>query len=390
MSIWAIGFVSLLVNSSAVIIFSLFPLYVTKVLGVSLIGLGFIEAIGELFAWFTRIFSGVLSDYLHRRKPLLMVAYSLMAVSRFIFPLAPFVSLLVGARAIDRIANGLQASPREALVGDAAPAHLKGASYGLRQTLAVLGSFAGSLLMYYLFRQVGIDYTLAFWLASIPVCVALFILYFFVRDRIDIKAKKPLNLKPFHLVDILHLPREYWLVIGVAGLFMMSNYSGAFMILQTERAGLAEHEITLVMVIQNLAAFLFAFPIGWLSDKLGRLTFLAIGFGLVIISNLFLSVTESLPMVLVGVAIWGVQIGINQSVIMAKIADASPLHLRGSAFGIYYILVGLTLFISNTVSGWLSHHHGVQSIFFASSIVAFVALLLLPLLRSKHKTKVAV
>lgn len=385
MSIWAIGFVSLLINTSAVIIFSLFPLYVTKVLGISLIGLGFIEAIGELFAWFTRIFSGVISDYLHRRKPLLLAAYGLMAVTRFIFPIASHVTWLVGARAADRVANGLQASPREALVGDAAPPHLKGASYGLRQTLALLGSFTGSLLLLYLFHQVGINYILAFWLASIPVCMALIILYFFVHDRIDLKAKRPLKLKPFHLADILNLPKAYWIVILVAGFFMMSNYSGAFMILQTERAGLAEQEITLVMVIQNLAAFLAAFPIGWLSDRLGRLAFLSLGFGLVIVSNLFLSVTSSLPLVLVGVAIWGAQMGITQSVIMAKIADSSPLHLRGSAFGIYYIFVGIALFSANTFSGWLSHHYGVQSVFFASSIVAFIALLLLPLLRKAKK-----
>ena len=138
MTVWAIGIVSLLVNSSSVIVFSLFPIYVTGVLGVSLTGLGIIEALVEATAWFTRIFSGVISDYIHRRKPLLLAAYSLAVVSRFIFPLAASVSWLVGARAIDRIANGLQASPREALVGDVAPKHLKGACYGLRQTLGLI------------------------------------------------------------------------------------------------------------------------------------------------------------------------------------------------------------------------------------------------------------
>jgi MFS family permease len=138
MSIWAIGFVSLLVNASSVIIFSLYPIYAIEVLGVSLIGLGFIEAVVEAISWFTRIFAGVLSDYLHRRKPILLAAYGLAAGSRFIFPIAPDVSWLVGARALDRLANGLQASPRDALVGDAAPPHLKGASYGLQKTLGLL------------------------------------------------------------------------------------------------------------------------------------------------------------------------------------------------------------------------------------------------------------
>ncbi len=387
MSIWAIGFVSLLVNGSSVIIFSLFPLYATNVLGVSLIGLGFIEAIVEAISWFTRIFSGVLSDYLHRRKPILLAAYGLAAGSRFIFPLAPDVSWLVGARALDRIANGLQASPRDALIGDAAPPHMKGASYGLQKTLGLIGSFASSLLLMYLFRQIGIDYQLAFWLAIIPSTLAIIILYFFVKDRVELKPKEKLKLKPFRLAEVLTLPKQYWLVIAVASFFMMSNYSGAFMILQTKDAGLAEYDITLVMVIQNLAAFLSAFPFGWLSDKLGRLSFLAFGFVLVIVSNLFLSMSDSLPLVLIGVAIWGVQMGINQSLILAKIADSAPIHIRGSAFGIYYILVGITIFTSNMVSGWLSHHFGVEWVFYASSMVAFIALMLLPLLRRKPLVK---
>lgn len=385
MTVWAIGFVSLLVNGSSVIIFSLFPIYTTTVLGVSLVGLGFIEAIVEAIAWFTRIFSGVVSDYLHRRKPILLAAYSVAAFSRFIFPVAPTVEWLVGARAVDRIANGLQASPREALVGDVAPAEHKGACYGLRQTLGLIGSFGGSLLLIYLFKSVGTDYQLAFWLALIPSFLAVIILFFFVKDRTETKAKKPVKFKPFHLEDILGLPRNYWMTAFIAGFFMISNYSGAFMILQTKQAGLSEADIPIVMIIQNLAAFLSAFPIGWLSDRLGRVTFLSAGFILVIISNLFLANTDSLVFVLIGVGIWGVQMGINQSLLVAKIADATPSHLRGSAFGIYYIMVGLALFFSNTVSGWLSHHYGSESVFYASSLIAAISLVLLPLIRRPAK-----
>jgi MFS family permease len=389
MSIWAIGFVSLLINSSSVIIFSLYPLYATEVMGVTLIGIGFIEGIVEAISWFTRLFSGVISDYLHRRKPLLLAALGLSLVSRLIFPLAASVSWLVGARALDRIANGLQASPREALVGDSAPPHLKGTSYGLRQTLSLIGSCASSLLLLYVFRELGgIDYALAFWLALIPSALAIVILYIFVKDRIEIKPSRVAKLKPFHLSEVLTLPKQYWLVILVASFFMMSNYSGVFMIFQTRDAGLAEHDIMLVMVIQNLAAFLAALPFGWLSDKLGRLWFLALGFSMVILANLFLASSDSLPFVLTGVALWGIQLGINQSLIMAKIADVTPFSLRGTAFGIYYILVALTLFIANTVSGWLSHHHGNESVFYASSAVAFSALLLLPLLRNKDPVKI--
>lgn len=388
MTVWAVGLVSLLVNGSSVIIFSLFPLYATSVLGVSYVGLGVIEAIVEAIAWFTRVFSGVVSDFLHKRKPLLLGAYAIGALSRFVFPIAPTINWLVGARAIDRIANGLQASPREALVGDVAPHDLKGACYGLRQTLSLIGSFVGSVMLMYLFHQLGVDYQLAFWLAIIPSFLAVVILVFFVKDRTELKERRSIKLKPFHLHEILNLPKSYWFTTGIAAFFMISNYSGAFMILQTKKAGLTEADIPIVMIIQNLAAFLSAFPIGWLSDKLGRVTFLSFGFILVIISNLFLATTDSLFFVLIGVAIWGIQMGINQSLLVAKIADSAPYHLRGSAFGIYYLMVGAALFLSNTVSGWLSHTYGSESVFYASSVIAAFALIALPLTRRAKKTEI--
>lgn len=388
-SIWAIGFVSLFVNASSVIIFNVFPFYATKELGVSYKGLGFIEGILEAVSWFTRIFSGILSDFLHKRKPILMAALGLIAASRFVFPLAQNVVGIVGARTLDRVGNGLQASPREALVGDAAPPHLKGASYGLRQTLSLIGSFGGSLLLMYMFSQVGIDYQLAFWLSLIFSACALVILFVFVKDRIETRSKKVASLKPFSFSELLTLPRSYWLVVIVSSFFMLSNYSGSFMMLRGESAaGLTQNNMPIVMVVQNLAAFLSAFPFGWLSDRLGRLSLLAIGFIMVIVSNSFLSMDGSLTFYLIGVALWGMQMGINQSLIVAKIADASPVHLRGSAFGIYYIMVAISLFISNYVSGLLAHNYGDTSIFHASSIVACGALLMLPLLSSRKANKI--
>lgn len=389
MSIWAIGFVSLLINASSVIIFNVFPFYATKELGVSYKGLGVIEGVLEAISWFTRIFSGVLSDFLHKRKPILMAALGLIAASRFIFPIAQNIFWIVGARALDRVGNGLQASPREALVGDAAPKHLKGASYGLRQTLSLIGSFAGSLFLMYMFYQMGINYKLAFVLSLVFSVIAFVILLIFVKDRGEIKTKKPVSVKPFHLVEISNLPKSYWVVVFVASFFMLSNYSSSFMMLRGEEsAGMLQSDTPVVMVIQNLAAFMVAFPFGWLSDKLGRVTFLFLGFSLVILSNFLLSSDGSLTFYLLGVAIWGVQLGINQSLIVASIADSAPAELRGSAFGIYYIIAAISVFTSNYVGGLLSHHYGAEWIFYGSSAVACVALLMLPLLGKALKNTV--
>ena len=157
-TIWAIGIVTLLINLSSIVIFSLSPLYITQVFGLATFELGLLEGVIESCSWFTRIFAGVVSDYLHKRKPILIVAYSLTALSRPIFALAPNIGWIYGARLSDRISNGLQATPREALVGDVAPHDLKGACYGLRQTLSLVGSLLGAIGVMYLMRRTGNNY----------------------------------------------------------------------------------------------------------------------------------------------------------------------------------------------------------------------------------------
>jgi MFS family permease len=372
-TVWAIGFVTLLVNGSTIIVFSLAPLYLTSVLGVSLIYLGTLEGLVEATSWFTRIFSGVLSDYLHRRKPILIVAYSLAACSRFVFPLAPTANWIFLARFLERISNGLQATPREALIGDVAPAALKGACYGLRQTLGTVGSFAGALALWYFWK--GQDYKLAFWYAGIPTLLAVVVLFIFVQDRIKDIPKEKTKRKLINFQEVKSLTVNYWQVVIIATLFMFSNYSGMFIILQGQKAGLCGSNISLVMVFQNIMTFLAAFPIGWLSDRIGRNALLMFGFILVIISNLLMTADTILSVYLCGVAIWGVQMGITQSLFVTKVADTAPEALRGTAFGIYYLLSGIAVFICNAVSGQIAHAYSHNAVFYTSSIMALMALI---------------
>ena len=388
--IWAIGLATLFMNGSTIIIFSLSPLYLTSVMGVSHMNLGLIEGAVEAAAWFTRIFSGVISDIIHKRKPLLLAAYGIAASSRLIFPFAPTAGWIFSARFIDRVSNGLQATPREALIADLAPKELKGASYGLRQTLGMIGSFLGALGLWCLFRWSPGNYKLAFCIAVIPPFIALIFLYFFVHDHAT-KATKSDNSKGLleHLIQFLthlnQLDARYWRVIIVAMLYTLSNYSGAFMILQANQAGLSESEIPLVMVVQNVMAFLAAFPVGWLSDRIGRRIFLFFGFSFLLLANIFMSMTHSIVFVLIGVGLWGLQMGINHSLMVAKIADVAPKDLRGTAFGIYYFLLGVAFFLANIASGWLSQQYGTKYVFYASSVVIIFAIFSLSILPHRKK-----
>ncbi|MGB0934893.1 MAG: MFS transporter [Alphaproteobacteria bacterium] len=394
-TIWAIGFVSLLLNGSAVAIFTMYPIYITTVLGWSTASLGFFEGLVEAAGWLMRLLSGTISDMLRKRKVLLVIAYGLTAVSRLIFPLATSGLIMSIGRVVDRIGNGIQATPRDALVGDMTPPEHKGACYGMRTTLGLLGSCLGAGLLMLYFRTVGTDYNSAFWWALIPTLLAILILVLFVQDRPQKPADQENTVETkkatakISLNDILMLPSGYWKVILVSFLFMLSNYSGVFMILQVKHAGLQECDLPLVMILQNLSAFIAAFPAGYLSDRLGRRKLLAGGFLLVIISNMLLASTATMMLVLSGVVVWGLQMGINQSLLLAKVCDTAPDELRGSAFGIYYVIVGFALFITNAVSGNLAKYFSNEYIFYASSVMAGLAMIALLMLPAEDKKQTA-
>ncbi|MCA0370825.1 MAG: MFS transporter [Proteobacteria bacterium] len=403
-TVWAIGIVTLLLNISNVVIFSLSPHYLTAVLGVSVASLGVYEGLVEAVAWSTRVFAGVISDYMRKRKPLLLIAASLTALSRPIFALASSLTGVFFARTLDRLGNGLQATPREALVGDVAPPNSKGACYGLRQTLTVTGSLLGALLiMVWTHLTGGSDsataqdsgvYQIIFLLASIPPIVGLLILFLFVKEAKERTLANPMAAfeDRFSRKDFRLLGSAYWRVVFVAFVFMLSNYSGAFMILQAKAITAHPHVVPLTMVFQNLACMIAAYPIGRLSDKIDRRKLLAAGFALTVLSNAFLGWAEGLVTILVGATFWGFQLGIAQSLLVSKVADATVARVRGTAFGLYYLAVALSLFVTNYVGGkvfeqehFASFLTGPQALFALSSLFALLAMACLPLIRSARR-----
>ncbi|OJX10741.1 MAG: hypothetical protein BGO77_02465 [Caedibacter sp. 37-49] len=386
-SIWGIGFVTLLVNLSSVIIFSLSPIYLTTVLGVSTFDLGILEGFVEATSWFTRIFAGILSDYLYRRKPILVFAYTLSALSRPIFAIAPSLGWIAGARLIDRVSNGLQATPREALVGDLAPKNLKGTCFGLRQTLSMIGSFAGAGVVMFLMYQTKGNYEIIFWAAAVPPILAVLALVFFVQDS-PIASRHHAKISFWaHLKHTRHLTKQYWRVVFVAGIFMFSNYSGAYMILQGTHQGLSPSQVPILMVLQNLFAFASAYPMGRLSDRFDRRILIGIGFIITIISNVFFALAHGPMFVLIGASLWGLQMGMTQSLLLTKVADTTFTEIRGTGFGIYYLIIGVTIFLSNTITGWIFAHHKPSFAFWLSACVAGFATILLPFISSSQKLK---
>lgn len=389
--IWVIGIGALLTNFSSIMVFSLTPIYLTQVLGLTTFHFGILEGILEFSSWAIRVFSGIFSDYLRKRKPLLVFAYTLTTCTRPILALATGIGSIYSAKLMDRISNGLQASPREALVGDIAPKEKKGACYGLRQALGFIGSILGALSIMFLMAHMKQDFHFIFWLASIPSLLALLMMIFLVKDSSRTHSHPEKERQPplFFIKNMTRLDPIFWNLIWVAGIFMISNFSGAYRILQANHVGLSQGFASLVMIMQNIGA-LAAFPIGKLSDKTDRKRLLALGCCITILANFFFGFMSNAIGAMIGAILWGIQIGITQSMFQTMIADTVHPDLRGTGFGIYYLVTAFSLFLANAVMGFIFEAYGSTTAFMFSALIAFFGILLIGMLKLERKKETLV
>lgn len=386
--VWALGFVSMLMDVSSEMIHALLPVYLVTVLGTSMVTVGFIEGIAEATASITKIFSGALSDWLGKRKILAVMGYGLAALTKPVFPLAPSVGWLVGARFLDRVGKGVRGAPRDALVADIAPAEVRGASFGLRQSLDTTGAFLGPLLAIGLMWWTANHFTAVFWVAVIPAFLALALMIFAVHE-----PERPAELRtvrnPISLTEIKRLGAPYWWVVGIATIFTLARFSEAFLILRAQNVGVPIMLVPAVFVVMNVVYALAAYPAGVASDRMSRTTLLIFGLALLIGADLALALLPSIPGVTLGVVLWGLHMGFTQGLLATLVADTSPPELRGTAYGFFNLLGGLAMLAASVIAGSLWDAGGARVTFLAGAGFTLIALIGLLAIRGRITTKVA-
>jgi sugar phosphate permease len=231
-AIWALGFVSLLMDISSELIHSLLPVFMVTALGTSVLAVGIIEGLAEATALMVRVFSGVLSDYFGRRKPLAVLGYGLGAISKPLFALATGVGMVLTARLIDRVGKGLRGAPRDALIADLTDPRIRGAAFGLRQTLDTVGAFTGPLLAMGLMLLWANDFRAVFWIAVIPGLLSVALLVFGVREP-DAEPNRP-RVNPIRRENLRRLGPAYWWVATVGAVFTLARFSEAFLVLRAQ------------------------------------------------------------------------------------------------------------------------------------------------------------
>ena len=374
-AIWVLGFVSLLMDISSEMIHSLLPLFMVTTLGASALVIGLIEGGAEATAQIVKVFSGTLSDYLGKRKWLAVSGYALGAISKPLFALATSSSAIMSARFIDRIGKGIRGAPRDALVADITPPHLRGAAYGLRQALDTVGAFIGPLIAAGLMLLWANDFRAVFWVAVIPAFLAVALLIFGVKEPERSADTPPVN--PIQRQNLKRLTGAYWWVVGIGAMFTLARFSEAFLVLRAQQGGMTLALIPLVMMLMSVVYALSAYPFGKLSDSMSHTKLLVLGLLVLIAADLVLAYSNHWSMVLLGVTLWGLHMGMTQGLLATMVADVAPADLRGTAFGFFYLISGIAMLIASVLAGLLWDQLGAEFTFYTGAIFCMITLLVI-------------
>ena len=370
--IWVLGFVSLLMDISSEMIHALLPLFMVGTLGMSVALVGLLEGLAEATALILKVFSGVISDWFGKRKPLAVLGYGLGAATKPLFALATGPGMIFTARLLDRVGKGIRGAPRDALVADIAPPEQRGAAFGLRQSLDTVGAFLGPLLAVGLMLLWANDFRAVFAVAIIPaaLCVALLVLGVQEPER---PAGAP-RVNPISRTNLKRLPRAYWWVVGVGAVFTLARFSVAFLVLRAEQVGIALALVPLVMVAMNAVFSVTAYPFGKLSDRVSHRRLLLAGLAVLVLADVVLAASTHWTGLLLGVALWGVHMGMTQGLLAAMVADTAPADLRGTAYGFFNLMSGLAMLAASVVAGLLWQYWGPAWTFGAGAMFSAVAM----------------
>jgi len=371
-SIWVLGLGSMFMDISSELVHSLLPLFLVTVLGASIVTIGVIEGIAEATAAITKVFSGAISDYLRKRKFLVVLGYGLGAITKPVFPLAATIGWVFAARFVDRVGKGIRGAPRDALIADIVPPALRGAAYGLRQALDSVGAFVGPLLAVAFMVWLANDIKTVLWVAVVPAFVAVVLLVVALREP-EPSPQAPGFRNPLAVADVRRLSLRYWLVVALGAIFTLARFSEAFLILRAQDVGLAIGYVPLIMVLMNVVYAAFAYPAGVAADRLSARTLMVFGLGVLIAADVVLAMSASPSIAFIGAALWGLHMALTQGLFSKLVADTAPAKLRGTAFGFFNLVSGGALLLASVIAGTLWSVFGASATFFAGAAFAAIA-----------------
>ncbi len=392
-TVWLIGIMMFLMNLSYVIAYSFSGLYLKHILGAATFSIAILEGLCETISHLMKLLSGIMSDLLRKRKVLMIIGYLFSVVSKPLLAFSNTFQIVLLARIMERFGNGMQASPRDAMVADVAPRNRMGASYGLKRSLAYAGSFLGGFVGIISMKLTNNDYSTVFLIASMPAFVAFAILIFLLKEPkkksntieqqsniTEEQNKTQVEEQPNMKFSLKNLGSSFWAIIIVNVVFMFSRMDEQFLILRVNEGFVSDPALApTVMIVMNLGAILSSYPIGTLGDKLNRKKMMFVSVILLILSDLVMLLASNRVTMYLGICLWGMQIGASQNVFYSLIAENVPNNLRGSGLGVYWFVNAMIAMCANTTAGKVAEAFGLKYTFMSSGIFGILSLITLVL-----------
>ncbi len=372
LNVVVLGVVSLFADMSTEMIYPLIPLFLVNVLGATFIDVGLIEGVAESTASILKIASGYLSDRFGKRKPLVYTGYAIAAFAKPFLAFATAWQQVLVIRFADRFGKGVRDSARDAIVSESKSLGV-GRSFGFQRSLDTLGAVIGPLIAVALFGI--LSYRGLFLLAFLPGIIAAFRVVFFVKEtavgRRDSKVYK---------VSFKSFDTNFRVLLLGLGLFFIGNSSDAFLFLRAQNLGINALLVPVLYLIMNVVYAASSFPFGIISDKIGRKTVLLLGFGLFFVVYLGFAFASSWVWIWILFPVYGLYYGLTDGVSKALISDLSPPHLKATAFGTYYFVIGVVALPASLVAGTLWQTVGPTFAFLYGATMALVAILIIGVL----------
>jgi MFS family permease len=363
-------------DTSSEMIHALLPIFLVTQLGVNALLLGAIEGTAEAIALFMKTFSGILSDYLRKRKMLIVAGYGLAALTKPIFALSMSLHWIIFARLADRFGKGIRGAPRDALIADVTPSNQLGAAYGLRQALDTAGAVLGPSIAMIGMLLLANNFHAVFAIAIIPAMLCVLVLMVYVKEPKHTATVEKVAW-PLKMAVLKQLPKAYWWVFLLGFVFTLARFSEAFLILRAETLGLSLAFTPLVLIVMSITYTLLAYPLGKWSDKIGRHQLLVASLLLLIAADIILALATGVWAVMLGVAIWGMHLAASQGTLSALIADTAPNTLRATAFGLFSLSSGVATLLASIIAGAMWVSIGASSTFWVGAGLAVLTLALI-------------
>lgn len=387
--IWGISLANMLVAISTTMTFSVSPFFITSVLGISMLSLGALEGFTEALSQISKLFSGVVSDYTKKKKPTLLFGVLLTIISKPFFILAHSAFPVVISKILERLSNGIIATPRDAYVASIATPRSRGTCYGIIMSSKTIGCIIGPVFISVLtfFTE---NYHLLLWAGFFPCTLAILVLWFYMPEKEEdsLRGKEP--KERFSFKEALLLPSTYWSLVVISALFMMARFNDGFLALRLKELGAPTYLSMGTVAIFNAVSTLCCLPMGWFADRLDRVKLLYFSYASLFLANLFCFLADSLGLMLLGIIFWGAQRGTSQLLFNAIIADIAPRRMIGTAIGLFYIIIGVMALFAGSLGGFIADSYALRGAFvygLALSSVASCALLVYDYIRTRGLKK---